>query len=137
MEFVKFFHFFALFMGGAAGFGHLALDRAEKKIGGPPPEHYKIIRPMLGMFGLIAIVLLWITGVIMYRMEYADAELGAAFLIKLAAAGIMLVVTIYISWLAMKAGKAGTPPPPIVAQLGKVNGPLAWLALALAVYVFR
>ena len=137
MEIAKFFHFFALMLGGAAGFGHLMLDRAQNKLGGPPPEHYKLIRPGLGMLGLVAILTLWITGSIMYQGKYAEAELGTLFFVKLAAAAGMLIITLYVTFLSIRAGRQGNPPPEIVGKLGKLNSPLALLALALAVYIFN
>lgn len=136
MEFVKFFHILGLMVGAAGGMGHMTAAIAMKRLGGGPPnETIKIMKPIFGMFGLIGILLLWLTGIIMTQGIDA-ALLGTAFYIKLLAAGTMLAINLWLTFVAMQAKKAGTPPPAYMDSLGKVNSPLALIALAIAIYLF-
>lgn len=136
MEFVKFFHILGLMVGTAGGMGHMTAAIAMKRLGGGPPnETIKIMKPIFGMFGLIGILLLWITGLIMAQ-SVDGALLGTVFYVKLLAAGAMLVISLWLTFVATRAKKAGVPPPAYMDSLGKVNSPLALIALALAIYLF-
>ncbi len=135
MEIVKFFHFLGLMLGAAAGFGSLGVAVAQKKLGGgPPPDVVKKIKPILGMFGLSGIVLLWLTGLVMVRGF--DEALGALFSTKLVVAAVMLLISLWMMYQGMKAAKSGTPPPAYMDKLGRTSGVLSIIAVALAVAVF-
>jgi len=136
MEIVKFFHFIGLMLGAGAGFGTLGVAIAQKKLGGgPPPDAIKKIKPVLGMFGLSGIVLLWLTGVIMVG-GIDSAQLGALFTTKLVVAGAMLLISLWLMYQGMKAAKSGTPPPSYMDKLGRTSAVLSIVAVALAVAVF-
>ena len=95
----------------------------------------KAIKPLLGIFGLAGISLLWITGLIMTRG--VDTELlGTLFYVKLLAAAIMLATSLFMMVMGARAAKAGTPPPAYFDKLGKVSSILSIAAVALAVMVF-
>lgn len=134
-EVAKFFHFLGLMLGGGAGFGSMAVEISLRKVGGEPPMLLRALKPMLGRIGLIGIALLWITGLIMLA-EHGTAGLGFLFYIKLACAlGILVIAT----WLTVKgAGYArrGEAPPAGFDNPAKLNGPLALVAMAIAVYLF-
>lgn len=137
MEYIKFLHFLGLMLGAGAGFGHMTVAIAHKKTGGGPPnDMVKAMKPFLGMLGLIGIVLLWLTGVIL-TTGHELAELGTPFYAKLAAAAVMLLISLWLTYVAMKAKNAGVPPPSYMDSLGKLNSPLSLIALGLAVYIFR
>jgi len=136
MGFILFFHLLGLLLGAGAGLGHMAVAIAHKKTGGGPPnDTIKAIKPVLGMLGLAGILLLWLTGIIMLR-GYDTSALGIAFYVKLSAAGIMLLITLWLTYVAGKAAKAGVPPPAYMDNLGRMNMPLALIALGLAIYIF-
>lgn len=136
MELVKFLHFFGLMLGAGAGFGHMATAIAMKKSAGEALATVKIIKPVLGMLGMIGILLLWITGIVL-AAPYGILSLGLAFNLKLLAAGAILAINIWILIKIRGHAKEGTPPAPILEKVGKMNGPLSLVAVALAVYVFN
>ncbi len=136
MEFVKFFHYFGLMLGAAAGLGNIAATIAHKRIGGgPPSDTLKAIKPIFGIFSLAGISLLWITGLIMTQ-SVDVAVLGGLFYIKLLVAATMLAISVYMMYVAKKSAKAGIPPPSYFEALGRTSGLLALVAVALAVMVF-
>lgn len=136
MEIVKFFHFFGLMLGAAAGLGSMAAAIAHKRVGGgPPSDTIKAIKPIFGLFGLSGISLLWVTGLFMTTATDASL-LGVWFYVKLLVAAVMLAISVFLMVVAKKSAKAGTPPPAYFEPLGKSSGVLAIIAVALAVYVF-
>ncbi|MGE4611038.1 MAG: hypothetical protein AAED33_06545 [Paracoccaceae bacterium] len=136
MEFVKFFHYFGLMLGAGAGLGGMAAAIAHKRTGGGPPSDFiKAIKPILGMFGLAGISLLWITGLIMVQ-NHDTSALGGLFYLKLLVAATMLAMSVIMMVVAKKSAKAGTPPPSYFEAMGRTSGLLALIAVALAVMVF-
>jgi len=137
MGFVLFFHLLGLLFGAGAGLGHMAVAIAHKKTGGGPPNDFIIaIKPILGILGLSGIVLIWLTGVIL-STGYAVSDLGMLFYVKIVTAGLMLLITLWLSFVAAKAAKANVPPPTYMDALGRLNMPLSLIALGLAIYIFR
>lgn len=136
MEIVKFFHFFGLMLGAAAGLGAMATAIAHKRTGGgPPSDLIKAIKPIFGIFGLSGVSLLWITGLIM-TPNVDPALLGALFYVKLLVAATMLGISVFLMTITKRAAKAGTPPPSYVEALGRSSGVMAIIAVALAVMIF-
>ena len=136
MEIVKFFHYFGLMLGAAAGLGGMAAAIAHKRTGGgPPSDLIKAIKPIFGIFGLSGISLLWITGLIMTQ-NTNPALLGALFYVKLLVAATMLAISVFLMVGAKRAAKAGTPPPSYFEALGRSSGVMALIAVALAVMIF-
>jgi hypothetical protein len=133
---VKFFHFFALMLGAAGGIGNMAVAMQVKRADGPPPGGLVALRPYFSKIGLAGILLIWLTGLALYAMQWTDTELGIVFALKLVAAFLLLLAIIATSVLGARAASAGRPPPAIMATLGPASGVLSLLTVALAVYVF-
>lgn len=133
---VKFFHFFALMLGAAGGIGNMAVAMQVKRADGPPPGALVALRPYFSKVGLAGILLIWLTGLALYAMQWTDTELGIVFALKLIAAFLLLLAIITTTVLGARAASEGTPPPTIMATLGPVSGVLSLLTVALAVYVF-
>lgn len=134
---IKFLHFLGLMMGAGSGVGSMLVLRGIKSSPGAPPPQLLAMRPVLGMIGLIGILLIWATGLWLYYSNYAGTTLGAAFQVKVAVAAVMLVFIIATNVAARRAMAARTPPPAWVPKLGMSVGPLALVAVLLAVYVFN
>ncbi len=136
MEIVKFIHFLGLMMGAGAGIGHMVTAIAMKKTNGGAAEAVKVMKPVLGIFGMAGILLLWLSGIALV-LPNGLTGLGVLFYLKLLAALGILLINIYVAMKMRAHVKAGTPPDPKLENLGKLNGPLALIAVALAVYVFN
>ena len=100
MEIIKFFHFFGLMLGAGAGLGGMAAAIAHKRVGGgPPSDTIKAIKPILGVFALSGVSLLWITGLIM-APNVDSALLTGLFYIKLLVAATMLAISVFLMVMA-------------------------------------
>jgi hypothetical protein len=133
----KFLHIFGLMLGAAAAFGNFAVARQVRRMAGaPPPKELLALRPLFARTALVAILLLWLTGLWLYFGAYRDAALGLAFHFKLAAATLLLAAIITVNVVVSRAAK-GIPLPPWLPQLHIATRILLVLAVAFAVYVFR
>lgn len=136
LAFAKFFHLIGLMLGAAAGFGSVVIAMRAK---GEPASPLNTLRPVLGHMGLAGILLLWATGLWMYLGYYMGAGLGMAFGLKLAAATVVLALSLTLNYYGGRAAKTGVPPPAFTPKL-KLRMTMTVLllaAVALAVYVFN
>lgn len=127
---IKIIHILSLMGGGAAIIGNAVLMRNMLVEGGPPSELAVKSMRTLGMFGLGAIVLIWVTGVWLTLMRHSGGGLGWEFYVKITAATLVLGCAVAMSYLGAKAGIEGRPPNPDVMRLLSV---LSLLGTAAAV----
>jgi hypothetical protein len=132
---IKFLHIFGLMLGSAAAVGSFAVARQAGR-STPPPKELLALRPFFARTALVAIILLWLTGIWLYLDAYRGLPLGLAFHFKLAAAALLLAATIAVNVIARRTA-GGAPPPSWLPQLHVATRILLVLAVALAVYVFN
>ncbi len=115
---LKIVHFLALLLGGAASVTPAVAMRALKRTGhsGPPPPALALTLRVLGIGSLIAILLLWGTGLGMYTLKYQGADLGTAFIVKMAVATLILIIAVWLNLMATRAARTGEP-----ANAGRVR----------------
>src|SRR3954452_20338588 len=113
---VKFLHILGLMLGAAAAFGNFAVARQVRLAAGAPPKELLALRPLFAKTALAAILLLWLSGLLLYLDAYRGADLGWAFHTKLACAALLLVAIIAVNLIVRRAA-TGTPPPSWLPQL--------------------
>lgn len=80
------------------------LDAAERPAFGPLGRSF-------GAYGVMAVALLWVTGIALFLLKYDLAALGGWFLAKMLFVVILTGLVISVRTMGAKAIKAGTPPP--------------------------
>lgn len=115
-ETLKILHFLALLLGGAATIAPGLMMRFAQASGQPPTPVMGRSMRALGIGGLVAIVVLWLTGLAMLHLAHGGAALGFWFTIKLIAATVILAGSAGLNLLAARAAAAGTPPPPTIVK---------------------
>ena len=136
---VKFLHYFALLLGGTATIGPMILMRAHALAGadGPPPPAIRLATRAFGITGLVAILLLWISGLVMLSHGYDGAVSGPWFTIKLICATAILLASATLNIMAARAARTGTPVNPAILGPGQMIIRVALiLALICAVLTF-
>jgi hypothetical protein len=132
---IKFLHFFGLMLGAAAAIGNFAVARQVKLSRGAPPAQLLALRPFFARTALVAIILLWLTGLWLYFDAYSGVALGLAFHFKLGCAVLLLAAIVTVNVIVQRSA-AGKPPPAWLPQLHAAARILLLLAVAFAVYVF-
>ena len=135
-ELMKLLHFLALVLGAGAGIGNLYLGLAQKRSGETPPIWIGSLRLAFARTGLLGITLIWLTGLYLMFNHYGGWIPGASFLLKILAAGFLLVGVVAINLLLNQAAKTGTPSS-LVPKLGMATTALTVLAVIFAVYAFN
>ena len=80
---LKFFHYLSLFLAGGLGVANAMLVKAHQKAEMPPAPPVQKTMMKLARLGLLALVILWLTGIGLTKQIYGSFDLGLAFHLKL------------------------------------------------------
>ena len=111
---LKFFHYLSLFLAGGLGVANIILFKNHQKAGTAPAPPVRITMMTLARLGLIAIVILWVTGIALTHKIYGSFALGWAFHLKLFGATILLGAVAFLNLHLAQRARAGNPPSPTV-----------------------
>ena len=114
---LKFFHYIALFLAGGLGVANSLLAKAHQTAGMPPAPPVQKTMMMLARIGLIAILILWVTGIGLGHAIYGGFDLGWAFHMKLFGATILLLVISFLNYHLASSAKKAVPPHPTVMKI--------------------
>jgi hypothetical protein len=108
----KFFHYLALFLAGGLGVANAMLVKAHQKAEMPPAPPVQQTMMKLARLGLLALVILWLTGIGLTKHIYGSFDLGWAFHLKLLGATVLLASIAFLNHHLADSAKKGTPPSP-------------------------
>ena len=124
----KFFHYLALFLAGGLGVANALLARNHQKAEIPPASPVQATMMTLARIGLLAIIILWATGIALTYQIYGSFALGWAFHLKLLGASLLLFIICFLNIHLSQCAKKGVPPNP---KLTKIVPMIARPSLAL------
>lgn len=132
---LKFFHYLALFLAGGLGVANSVLMKAHMKAGTPPALPVQQSMMTLARLGLVAVILLWVTGIALTLSIYGSFALGWAFHLKLLGATALLGIISFLNIHLSKSVKQGVPPnPKVTAIVPKIARPsLALVLIGVAI----
>ena len=87
----KFLHLISLFVAGGGGIGSAVIQSIYKKEGKVPEPHLSKGFQILAFLSLLAILTMWVTGVILVIYIYGSFALGWTFHMKLFGATLVLI----------------------------------------------
>lgn len=99
----------AIAMGMTAA--NLIMMRYVEGVSGAARSEFGPLGRSFGAYGVMAIVLLWITGIALFLMKYNLSDIDGWFLVKLLFVVVLTSLVISVRTLGAKAIKAQTPPP--------------------------
>ena len=126
----KFLHLISLFIAGGGGIGNAVIQSIYKKEGKIPEPHLAKSFRVLAFISLIAVIVMWVTGVILVILIYGGFNLGWSFHVKLLGATLILLTSLLINVHLKKCSQNQIPPN---QTLMKYSASLARLGLILAI----
>ena len=126
--FLKFFHYLSLFLAGGLGVANGLLTKTHDKHNVIPAIPVQQTMVLLARLGLVALIILWITGYFLTYQIYGSFNLGWAFHLKLFGASALLLVVTFLNYHLYDCGKKGVSPNP---QIMKVIPVIARTSLLL------
>ncbi|NCV38938.1 MAG: hypothetical protein EBW64_06595 [Betaproteobacteria bacterium] len=120
----------SLFIAGGGGIGNAVIQSIYKKEGKIPEPHLAKSFRVLAFISLIAVIVMWVTGIILVILIYSGFNLGWSFHVKLFGATLILLTSLLINVHLKKCSQNQMPPNQI---LMKYSASLARLGLILAI----
>jgi uncharacterized membrane protein len=114
---LKFFHYLSLFLAGGLGVANAMLFKNHQKADTAPAPPVRKTMMTLARLGLIAIIILWVTGIALTHKIYGSFALGWAFHLKLFGATILLGAVAFLNLHVTQQARAGNPPSPRVMRM--------------------
>ena len=133
--FLKFFHFLSLFLAGGLGIANNLLAKEHLKAKESPSFAVQASMMKLARIGLVALILLWITGFGLAYQIYGSMDLGWAFNMKMLGATVLLGVVVFINYYMPAMAKKGQAPDPTIMKVGPMlaRGSLVLVLLGIAI----
>ena len=126
----KFFHLISLFIAGGGGIGNAVIQSIYKKEGKIPEPHLAKSFRVLAFISLIAVIVMWVTGIILAILIYSGFNLGWSFYVKIFGATLILLTSLLVNVHLKKCSQNQIPPN---QTLMKYSASLARLGLILAI----
>ena len=132
---LKFLHYLALFLAGGLGVANGLLSKAHQMADQPPAPPVQQTMIKLARLGLIAIILLWVSGIGLGYLIYGGLGMGWAFHMKLLGATILLGSISFLNAHLTSTSKVGLPPNPSVMKIIPMisRGALVLVLLGIAI----
>ena len=132
---LKVLHYVSLFLAGGLGVANVMLFKSHQKAGLLPALPVQKTMMTLARLGLIAIAVLWITGIPLTHKVYGSFDLGWPFHLKLLGATSLIGSVAFLNLHLTKQSRDGNPPNPkimrIVTPIARVSLVLVLLGVAV------
>lgn len=133
----KFLHLFSLLLAGGGVIGVAVIQSIYKKEGKAPEPHLAKGFRVLAFLSLLAILIMWVTGVIQTLVIYGGFNLGWSFHVKLLGATFILIASLIINIHLKKSAQNQIPPNQNTMKYCASAGRLGFLlALGGAIWTF-
>ncbi|MDA8717431.1 hypothetical protein N9M78_05705 [Alphaproteobacteria bacterium] len=113
---LKVLHYLSLFLAGGLGVANAMLFKNHQKAGIPSAPPVQKTMMTLARLGLIAVVILWLTGIPLTYKVYGSFDLGWPFYLKLLGATSLIGAVAFLNLHLTKQAKDGNPPNPKVMK---------------------
>jgi uncharacterized membrane protein len=114
---LKVLHYVSLFLAGGLGVANVMLFKSHQKAGLLPALPVQKTMMTLARLGLIAIAVLWITGIPLTHKVYGSFDLGWPFHLKLLGATSLLGSVAFLNFHLTKQSRDGNPPNPKIMRM--------------------
>jgi hypothetical protein len=136
VELIKIIHLLALMFGAAASIGNLYMMMAKGPYDLPAPEFTNQLRTLFRFTALGAIIVIWISGILLMLINYGWWVQSFAFDVKITFATIVLFIIIFLNLMAMRSTKSSGGPPSYIPVLHTIGAASLVLTVIFAVISF-
>ena len=133
---IKFFHYLSLFLAGGLGVANAMLFKNHQKGGTALAPPVRKTMMTLARLGLIAIIILWVTGIALTHKIYGSFALGWAFHLKLFGATTLLGAVGFLNLHVTQQARAGNLPSPRVVRMMTAIARASLVLVLIGVAVF-
>jgi len=119
---LKTFHYLAILFAGGVLVGGGLIQAVFTRANQVPDINVSKVLKILGYLGLGALIILWITGILLSNIIYGGFAINTAFTIKIVAAAILLIISFVINIHVYNASKKNQPPNKSIMKIATMFG---------------
>ena len=120
--FLKFIHYLAIFFSGGALVGSGLIQSIYTKANQVPDLIIAKVLKILGYIGLAALIVLWITGILLTNLIYGGFSINLAFTIKIICAAILLILSFLVNIHVYNSSKNNQSPNKSIMKIATMSG---------------
>ena len=119
---LKTFHYLAILFAGGVLVGGGLIQAVFTRANQVPDIYVSKVLKILGYLGLGALIILWITGILLSNIIYGGFAINTAFTIKIVAAAILLIISFVVNIHVYNASKKNQPPSKSIMKIATMFG---------------
>ena len=119
---LKTLHYLAILFAGGVLVGGGLIQAIFTRANQIPDINVSKVLKILGYLGLGALIILWITGILLSNIIYGGFVINNAFTIKILAAAFLLIISFTVNIHVYNSSKNNQPPNRSIMKIGTMLG---------------
>ena len=119
---LKVLHYLAILFAGGLLVGGGLIQAVFTRANQVPDINVSKVLKMLGYLGLGALIILWITGILLSHVIYGGFAINTAFTIKIIAAAFLLIISFIVNIHVYNSSKNQQPPNKSIMKMATMTG---------------
>lgn len=119
---LKTLHYLAILFAGGVLVGSGLIQSVFARANQVPDALVSKVLKILGYFGLVSLILLWITGILLTNIIYGGFSINNAFTVKIIAAAFLLIVSFVVNIHVYNSSKNNQPPNKSIMKIASMMG---------------
>ena len=119
---LKTFHYLAILFAGGVLVGGGLIQAVFTRANQVPDINVSKVLKILGYLGLGALIILWITGILLSNIIYGGFVINTAFTIKIIAAAFLLIISFIVNIHVYNSSKNNQPPSKSIMKIATMLG---------------
>ena len=119
---LKFLHYLAILFAGGVLVGGGLIQAIFTRANRVPDINVSKVLKILGYLGLSALIILWITGILLSNIIYGGFVINTAFTIKIIAAAFLLIISFIVNIHVFNSSKNNQTPNKSIMKIATMLG---------------
>ena len=119
---LKTFHYLAILFAGGVLVGGWLIQAVFTRANQVPDINVSKVLKILGYLGLGALIILWITGILLSNFIYGGFAINSAFTVKIIAAALLLIISFIVNIHVYNSSKNNQPPSKSIMKIATMSG---------------
>ena len=135
---LKTFHYLAILFAGGVLVGGGLIQAVFTRANQVPDMNVSRVLKILGYLGLVALIILWVTGILLSNILYGGFAINTAFTVKIIAAALLLTISFIVNIHVYNSSKNNRPPSKSIMKMTTMSGRgLILIVLVAAAIAFK
>ena len=119
---LKTLHYLAILFAGGVLVGGGLIQAVFTRANQVPDINVSKVLKILGYLGLVALIILWITGMFLSNIIYGGFAINTAFTIKIIAAAFLLIISFIVNIHVYNSSINNQPPSKSIMKIATISG---------------